>query len=330
MRKRRPTRFTAASAVLGAGLLTVTGCGLQSSSGYTPAFEQGSIEEIDGAESTTVRVVSKNFSEQLILGKIMVLAAEAAGFDTRDMTNVPGSQPARRMMLNHEADISIEYTGTAWLTYMGHEEGIPDSQEQWQAVHDEDLENGLVWGAPGPFNNTYAFAVRHDYAEEHNLTRLSDIHNLPEEERTFCVESEFNSRADGMTPMLEHYGLDRGSEVPDGNIGMYDTGSIYNATAEGACNFGEVFTTDGRILALNLTVLEDDEQYFPAYNGSPVFNEELLDEYPELEEAIAPIIARLDNETLQRLNAKVDVDGEEPADVAFEWMVEEGFISEPN
>lgn len=330
MNHRKASRATTAWALLAVGALSITGCGLQSSSGYTPEFGSGTIAEIDGAEGTNLRVVSKNFTEQLILGKILVLAADAAGFNAQDMTNVPGSQPVRQMMLNHDADLTIEYTGTAWLTYMGHEEGIPDEHEQWQAVYDEDLDNGLVWGEPGPFNNTYAFAVRSEYAEEHNLTQLSDLHDVPVEERTFCVESEFNSRADGMTPMLEHYDLPRGSEVPEGNIGLYDTGAIYQATADGACNFGEVFTTDGRILALDLTVLEDDRSYFPAYNGSPVFNDEFLAEYPELEETLVPIMAELDNETLQELNAQVDVEGRDPADVAFDWMVDEGFISETN
>lgn len=327
---RRSKGFTAGFALLGAAMLGVTGCGLQSAAGYTPDFDPGSIEEIDGAEGVNVRVASKNFTEQLILGKILVLAVDAAGFEAVDMTNVPGSQPMRKVMVTHDADLTIEYTGTAWLTYMGQESGISDPQEQWQVVADADRDNGLIWGPPAPFNNTYAFAVREDYAEEHNLTKMSDLQNLPVEERTFCVEAEFNSRADGMSPMLEHYDLPRGSGVPDDNIGLYDTGAIYAATADGACNFGEVFTTDGRILALNLRVLEDDRGYFPAYNGSPVYNQEFVDEFPEIEDTLAPIMAELDNETLQELNAQVDVEGRDPADVAFDWMVENGFISEPN
>ncbi|WP_368660358.1 glycine betaine ABC transporter substrate-binding protein [Kocuria sp.] len=325
----RTRQLTTCTALLGAAMLGLSGCGLQSATGYTPDFGPGSIQEVDGADGTTVRVASKNFTEQLILGKILVLAVDAAGFDAQDMTNVPGSQPMRKMMVAHDADLTIEYTGTAWLSYMGQEEGIADSQEQWQVVADADKENGLIWGPPAPFNNTYAFAVREDYAQEHNLTKMSDLQNLPVEDRTFCVEAEFNSRADGMTPMLELYDLPRGSGVPDSNIGIYDTGAIYAATAEGSCNFGEVFTTDGRILALNLTVLEDDRGYFPAYNGAPVYNQALLDEYPDLEETLQPIMDKLDNETLQELNAQVDVEGRDPADVAFDWMVQEGFISEP-
>lgn len=314
--------------IAGAGLL-LTGCGLEPSTAYVPAADPGSIQPVAGAEDTEVRVTSKNFTEQLILGKVGVLAVQAAGFETEDITNVPGSQPVRELMLTGDADLTFEYTGTAWLTYMGEETGIPDQQEQWQAVRDADLDNGLTWGAPAALNNTYAMAVRSEYAEANDLETVSDIADLPVAERTFCVESEFNSRSDGLTPLLAHYDLDRGSEVPEGNIGIYDTGAIYSATDNGECNIGEVFSTDGRIPALDLTVLEDDRQFFPAYNAAPVFNTELLDEFPALEQVLEPIAAALTDDVMQELNRQVDVEGRDPADVAYEWMLSEGFIVEP-
>ena len=129
--------------------------------------------------------------------------------------------------------------------------------------------------------------------------------------------------------MLEHYGIDRGSEVSEDNIGLYDVGAIYQATANGACNFGEVFTTDGRIKALNLTVLEDDRKYFPSYNAAPAFNGEFLDEHPEIQQIMDQIAPLLTDQVLMELNYQVDVVGREPADVAFEWMVGEGLVSEP-
>lgn len=325
----RTPRSAGAALVLSGAALLLAGCGLEPSTAYVPAAEPGSIRPVEGAEGTEVKVTSKNFTEQLILGKIAVLAVQAAGFETADLTNVPGSQPVRELMLSGDADLTYEYTGTAWLTYLGHEQGIPDQQEQWQAVHDEDLRNGLTWGAPASLNNTYAMAVRSEYAEANGLETVSDIAELPVAERTFCVESEFNSRSDGLTPLLAHYGLDRGSEVPEENIGIYDTGAIYSATDNGECNFGEVFSTDGRIPALDLTVLEDDRQFFPAYNAAPVFSTELLQEFPELEQVLEPISEALTDDVMQELNRQVDVEGRDPADVAYEWMVSEGFLVEP-
>lgn len=325
----RTPRSAGSALVLSGAALLLAGCGLEPSTAYVPAAEPGSIQPVEGAEGTEVKVTSKNFTEQLVLGKIAVLAVQAAGFETEDLTNVPGSQPVRELMLSGDADLTYEYTGTAWLTYLGHEQGIPDQQEQWQAVHDEDLRNGLTWGDPASLNNTYAMAVRSEYAEANGLETVSDIAELPVAERTFCVESEFNSRSDGLTPLLAHYGLDRGSEVPEENIGIYDTGAIYSATDNGECNFGEVFSTDGRIPALDLTVLEDDRQFFPAYNAAPVFSTELLQEFPELEQVLEPISEALTDDVMQELNRQVDVEGRDPADVAYEWMVSEGFLVEP-
>ncbi|MBG6217156.1 osmoprotectant transport system substrate-binding protein [Arthrobacter sp. CAN_A6] len=312
-----------------AGLL-LSGCGLQPATSYVPAAGPGSIQPLDGVDGAPLTVTSKNFTEQLILGKISVLAAQAAGFDVTDLTNAPGSQPVRDLMLSGDADFTWEYTGTAWLAFLGKEEGIADQEEQWEAVRAADVENGLTWGEPAPLNNTYAMAVRTEAIEElGGITKMSQLAELPVEERTFCVEAEFNSRADGLNPMLAHYGLERGAPdgVPDENVGIYDTGAVYTATDNGACNFGEVFATDGRIQALDLTLLEDDLGFFPAYNAAPVYYSETLEEYPGLEDVFERIAPELTDDALREMNLLVDVEGEEPGDVAFDFLVEKGFIS---
>ena len=325
-------RWGLAAGVLALSAVALTGCGLQPSTSYVPALGPGSITPLDGAEGVELTVTSKSFTEQLLLGKIAVLAGTAAGFDVTDLSNLPGSQPTRELLLSGQADVLWEYTGTAWLTYLGQEESISDQDEMWQAVHDLDIDNGLTWGTPAPMNNTFAMAVRSEaVAELGGITTMSELAALPVEDRTFCVEAEFNSRPDGMNPMLARYGLERGAAdgVPDSNIGIYDTGAIYSATDDGACNFGEVFTTDGRLDALDLIVLVDDLAFFPAYNVAPVFFTETIEAHPGLEEIFAEISPKLTDEVLRGLNRQVDVDGDEPADVAYAWMIEEGFITDP-
>lgn len=316
---------------LGAAVvLALTGCGLSPSTGVVPASAPGSIQLIpDLPEDAKATVSSKSFTEQLIVGKIAVIALQTAGFNVTDMTNVPGSQPVRELVLSNSANVVWEYTGTAWLTYLGHEDPVIGSEAQWEAVRDEDAENGIFWGPPAPMNNTYAMAMNEEVTERLGVTKLSELKDLDQADLTFCVDPEFNSRRDGLTPMLEDIGLSRGSDVPESNIGLYDVGAIYTATATGACNFGEVFTTDGRIKALNLTVLEDDIQYFPSYNMAPMINAEFNAQWPQVAEIMASIAPLLTDEVLQDLNAQVDVDGREPADVAFEWMVQEGLVTEP-
>lgn len=308
--------------------LLLASCGLKPASSPVPAAEPGSIQPIAGAQGQKITVGSKNFTEQLILGKIAVLTADVAGFDVVDMTNIPGSQPARKVLVQGEVDLEWEYTGTAWLVYLGQSQSIADPAAMWQAVSAADQKNGLTWGAPSKLNNTYAFAVRSDYAKERGISKLSDLAELPVQERTLCIEAEFNSRADGLNGMLQTYGLQRGSSqgVPDSQISIMDTGTVYSATAQGSCNFGEVFTTDGRIKALDLTVLEDDLSYFPAYSAAPVFASKTLERYPQLQDIFDQVARRLDDTTMRDLNYKVDVQGQDPAQVAYDWMIEQGLI----
>ncbi|SDF67723.1 glycine betaine ABC transporter substrate-binding protein [Klenkia brasiliensis] len=307
----------------------LAGCGLQAANQYTPDAGPAAIQPVAGSEGVELVVGSKNFTEQLILGKIAVIALQTAGFDVLDRTNIPGSVPVRTGAVNGEIDMNWEYTGTAWLTYLGEAEGIPDRTAQYEAVRAADLANDLTWLPPAEMNNTYAFAIRSEAAADLGVSRLSDIAALPVEERTFCVEAEFASRNDGFVPMLEAYDLPLGSPdgVPRDAVSTLDTGAVYTATDQGACNFGEVFTTDGRIESLDLTVLEDDRQFFPAYNVAPVISTPTLEAHPELADVFAEITPLITDDVMIELNRRVDVDGEEPVDVALDWMRGEGLVS---
>ncbi len=322
-------RLRRTAALLLAAPLVLAGCGLQAANQYTPEAEPGSIQPVDGAEGVELVVGSKNFTEQLILGKIAVIALQTAGFDVLDRTNIPGSVPVRTGSTSGEIDMNWEYTGTAWLTYLGEPQGIPDRQEQYEAVRDADLANDLTWLPPAEMNNTYAFAIRSEAAADLGVSTLSDIAALPVEDRTFCVEAEFASRNDGFVPMLDAYGLQLGSAdgVPRDNVSTLDTGAVYSATDQGACNFGEVFTTDGRIESLDLTVLEDDRMFFPAYNVAPVLYTPTLEAHPELADIFAEITPLITDDVMIELNRRVDVDGEEPVDVALDWMRSEGLVT---
>lgn len=311
----------------GAVASLLAGCGLGAAGGYTPTGQlSGPLDDVKSLSGVEVKVGSKNFTEALVVGKLAVILLKSAGAEVTDLTNIPGSSSGRQAMLEGDITMMYDYTGTAWIAYMGHTEPVKGAQEQWQAVYDEDLGNGLTWLAPAPMNNTYGFAVKKDVAERLGITKLSQIADVPPAERTFCVESEFNNRNDGMDPMLQAYGVPRGTAVPKDQIKVYDTGAIYAATAGGDCTFGEVFTTDGRIKALDLVTLEDDKQFFPSYNLVPVFDTDLLKKNPQLEELFDTVSEKLTDEVLLELNAKVDVEGQEPSDVAWDWLLSEGFI----
>lgn len=317
---------------LAAGLLVLavgaSGCGLESASAFQPKVEPGSIKPVKSLDGARIAVGSKDFTEQIILGKIAVLALTAAGAKVVDKTNIKGSVNSRRAQERGDIDLAWEYTGTAWITYLGQTKPIPDAGKQYTAVRDLDRKkHQLVWLPPARFDNTYAFATTKEKAAELGITKMSQLADLPKDKLTFCVESEFASRDDGLRPALETYDLPLGAKVPKGNIKSMDTGVIYSQVDRGSvCTFGEVFTTDGRIPALGLSVLQDDRHFFPVYNPSVVVRENVLAAHPEIREIFAEISRRLDTTTMQRLNAQVDVKGSEPSLVAKQWLVDEGFV----
>lgn len=324
LRQARQTRALPLAVV--ALCLTLTGCGLRTAGGNVPeATLAGSLTDLDleGLDGAPLAIGSKNFNENVLLGKMTLILLQAAGAEVTDLTNIPGSAAARQAQLQGDIDAMWEYTGTGWLQYLQQAKPIPGKEEQYDAVRDKDLEeNDLAWLPPAPMNNTYAFAITQASAKKYGITKLSEINQVPVGERTFCIEGEFRNRSDGMPGMIKTYGLD----VPGGNLQTYQTGAIYDATAKGECVFGEVFTTDGRIKALDLQLLEDDKKYFPNYNVSLVVRGSVNEEYPEIEELMAPVTEKLTDEVLTGLNARIDVDGEEATDVAEDWLREEGFI----
>ncbi|WP_328871716.1 glycine betaine ABC transporter substrate-binding protein [Streptomyces sp. NBC_00287] len=305
----------------------VSACGLTSGSPMVDDVVPGTIGQGEPLEGAELTVTSKEFTEQLILGAIMGIAFEAAGAEVLDRTGIQGSIGAREAVSSGDADGMYEYTGTAWITYQGNSEPIDNPRKQWEAVRDADLENGLTWLEPSALNNTYALAMNQSNFKKYGTKTLSDVAELAERDPgavTLCVESEFANRADGLPGMEKEYGM----SIPAGNITQMDTGIIYTQAAKGSCTYGEVFTTDGRIRSMNLEVMADDKKFFPNYNAAPVINSGTLKEYPAIAEILAPVTAKLNNTVAQELNAKVDVDGEDPHEVALDWMKEEGFVKE--
>ncbi|MEU4925897.1 glycine betaine ABC transporter substrate-binding protein [Streptomyces yokosukanensis] len=316
---RRGARLTLAVLVL------ASGCGLTSGSPMTDDVRPGAIGAGQPLKGAHLTVTSKEFTEQLVLGAIMGIAFQAAGADVLDRTGIQGSIGSREAVKNGAADAMYEYTGTAWITYLGNSHPIPDPERQWQAVADADRKNGLTWLPPARLNNTYALAMNPAGFKKYGTRTLAQVAALAGKDPgavTLCVESEFANRADGLPGLEKAYGM----SVPAKNVTQMDTGIIYTQVDKGKCTYGEVFTTDGRIRSMNLVVMEDDKRFFPNYNAAPVINTKVLQKWPAIATVIEPVTKKLDNSVAQTLNAKVDVDGQDPHQVALDWMKQEGFV----
>jgi osmoprotectant transport system substrate-binding protein len=313
-----------------AGALTAaaaSGCGLTSGSPMVDDVRAVSIGRGEPLKGARLTVTSKSFTENLILGAIMGIAFQAAGAEVLDRTGIQGSFGAREAVRSGDADAMYEYTGTAWITYLGNSVPIADPRGQWEAVRKADLRNGLSWLRPAPLNNTYALAMNQANYRKYRTKTVSEVAALSKSDPgavTLCVEGEFANRADGLPGLEKAYGMD----IPAKNITQMDTGIIYTQTAKGACTYGEVFTTDGRIKSMNLAVMRDDRKFFPNYNAAPMVRTATLKKWPAIESVLDPVTKALTNDVAQTLNAKVDVDGEDPHQVALDWMKEKGFVKE--
>ena len=289
----------------------------------------GAAEELEGLDGAQLTVGSKEFSEQIILGQMMVQALEEAGAQVTDRTSLAGTAVLRESLDAAEIDMYWEYTGTAWADIFGEEEVIDDPDELLATVAERDEEeNGIVWGARGDFENTYGIAANQAIVDEYGVTTLSDLAELSQEDQdaaTVCIAEEFATRADGFIGMQEHYDMN----IDEDNQWLIDEGPIYNETSDAPdsrCNFGMVFTTDGRIGTLDLTVLEDDQAFFPEYNPAITVRSEIAEEYPEVIELADDIIGRIDFETMGELNLRADEEGIPHDEVARDWLEEEGFV----
>lgn len=305
---------------------TLSGCGLKSGSPMVDDVVPGSVGQGEPLKGASLTVTSKNFSENIILGQMIGLIFKAAGAEVLDRTNLPGSISARQAIVNGDADAMYEYAGTAWITYLGNAKPIVDPRKQWAAVREADRSHDVSWLEPSSLNNTYSLAISKKNNAKYKLKTMSDVAALSKKEPgavTICVENEFAAREDGLPGMVRAYGMD----IPAAGVRKMDTGIIYTQVSKSnSCLVGEVFTTDGRIRSLDLDTVTDDKRFFPNYDAAPVIHSSTYEKYPEIEGLLDPLSERLNTGIAQELNAKVDVDGQDPHEVAKDWLIEEGFI----
>lgn len=269
-------------------------------------------------------VGSKDFVEQFVLGQLAVVALEAGGANVTDSTNLGGTVVNRDAMLSNQIDMYFEYNGTGWTNHLALPDPSFDPVELTNGVCAKDLEeNDVRWLGVSPFNNTYGFATAGDSpAAGLDLQGMMEYVN-ENSDATVCMDTEYPNREDGLVLTEEATGL----TIPDGQEEIIgDAGVIYEETANGNCTFGMVFTTDGRIPALDLVLVEDPGVNI-LYNVSMTMLDSVYQQYPEEFEALADtILGGLDNATSAALQAQVSVDGEDPRDVAEAYLTEQGLL----
>lgn len=288
-------------------------------------------------DKPTIKVGSKDFTEAILLGEILAQIFENADYPVERHSTLGGTVVAHEALVHGDIDVYMEYTGTGLLAILGEDlpeslqpgaSASPDSGASQKNIKDqvydivsEEYEEqfDLTWLEPWGFNNTYAMAVRDETADELGLTTISDIVD-DAGDMTLGAPQEFLARPDGLEGLEETYDISFKAEQ-----GM-DPGLVYSAVNEGEVDIIAANSTDGRIPAFDLVLLEDNKGFFPPYYAAPVVRDDLLDAAPEVADLLNQLAGQITDEQMASINSRVDTDGLEPQDVAREFLQEQGIL----
>lgn len=272
------------------------------------------------AQASELVIGGKNFTEQQLLTEITSQYLSNQGYEVERKAGM-GSSVLRKAQENGQIDLYWEYTGTSLLNYNKVKEKVPAS-EVYSRVKELDAKKGLVWLNASAANNTYALAMRRDDAEKRGISTLSGLAKAVNTNSglVLAVNAEFYARKDGLKPLQNAYDF----KFPRSDIKRMDSGLTYTALKESEVDVALVFATDGRIPAFNFVVLQDDKGYFPEYAITPVVREQVLTANPDLAEQLNSLSAKINNDSISNLNARVDVKRQSIEQVAADFLKENG------
>ena len=301
--KRKGILTTALAGILAVSALT--GC---SSSGNTAA--SGGSSKGSGA---TIRVGSKDFTENEIVSELYALALEDAGFKVDRKFDI-SSSVIHTSIVNNEIDLYPEYTGTGLISIL-QDDPITDPQEVYDTVKKQYEDKfKITWLDMAQANDGQGLFISKKAADKYNIKTISDLQKHASDLR-FASQGEFDQRADGIPALEKTYGkFDWKSSK------VYDNGLKYEVVENGEADVAPAYTTEGMLSETDkFVLLDDDKHVWPPYNIAPVVRDEVLKANPKIREALKKVDDTLDTKTVTALNAKVDVDKEEYEDVAADY-----------
>ena len=297
------------------------------------------------AQGATIRVGSKNFPEALIVGEIYAQTLEAAGFTVERKLNLGGTVVAQEALVNGDIDLYPEYTGTGLLVVL--EKTVADAvgsatpeaaapaaspsagfgpidtaifdfvKSQYEAQFQ------LTWLDQSPMNDTQALAVKRSFSEENGITTISDLWAWGQDnDITISAPVDFEEREDGLVGLTNTYG--------EANVSVngVDPGIKYQAIVDDDANVVLAFSTDAEIGFYDLVVLTDDKGLWPPYHVAPVVRQDTLAANPGIADALNAVAPLITTEAQVAMNGEVVGDDKrEPADVARDFLVQNGIVS---
>jgi osmoprotectant transport system substrate-binding protein len=307
--------------------VSLAGCGASSSSSGTGSSTSAT------ATKGPIVVGSKIDGEGSLLGQMMIAVLQHGGFTVVDKTRTGATDVVRKALLSGQIDLYPEYTANSLLIFNASATVDPAVLKDAAATYTEaaklDLPNGVVWLTPAPANNTWAVALPRAFATAHGITSMADWAAYINKGGTVKIvgSQEFFTSAAAMPAFEAAYGFKlKASQIVA--LATGDTAVTEKAAAQGTsgANAAMAYGTDGTIAALDLVVLSDPKGAQPIYQPAPTVRTAIADKYPEIATLLDPVFAKLDLQTLQKLNGQVAVDGKDPKTVATDWLTSQGLL----
>jgi osmoprotectant transport system substrate-binding protein len=271
--------------------------------------------------ASPVKVGWTTDTEQSILGSLTALVLEKKlNIAVTRVPNLGGTGIAHQAIIDGSIDLYPDYTGDA-LANVLKMNPITSPKGAYDAVKTAyAAKYKIAWLAPTPYNNTYALALKETTAAKLGITKISDLASHAGG-WTLGSSVEFAGRPlDGYLGMAKHYGFKFAAIKP------MDVGLMYTAIDNGQVDVIVAYATDARIGKVKLRVLEDDKEFFPAYNAAITVRQSVLDQYPAIGPAIDKVMLTLDTNTQIHLNGRSDIDNVAPEKVAEEYLTQKGFL----
>jgi osmoprotectant transport system substrate-binding protein len=292
----------------------------------------GAAEQAEAPSKGEIIVGSKIDTEGALLGNMIALVLEHDGFDVVDRIQTGATSVVRQAIISGEIDIYPEYTGNGFYLFSGETEADVWKQPQsaYEAVKklDEDA-NNIIWLTPAPANNTWAIAVTGELAENNDLSTMDDLAQYISSggDIKLAGSEEFVSSPAALPAFEDGYGF----SLDENQLVVFSSGNTAvteQAAARGTdgVNASMAYGTDGQLAALGLVVMKDTKGIQPVYEPAPIIRGEMLDAHPEIADLLEPVFQSLSLETLQSLNGRIAVNGEDPRSVAQDHLSQQGFL----
>lgn len=283
---------------------------------------------VAAGDKGTIRIGTKNFTEQFIGGYLMKLILEDRGYAV-DLRTGMSSMVLREAVENGDIDLCMDYTGTMWLSYTQHLFEGETQLELFEKVKAYDAERGITWLDPIWCNNNYSIAIPSALAGGSSLYTLSDFAAYVKSQDgkvRIATTFEFYARPDGLIGMQLHYGF----AFQPSYVVPVMAGLTAQYLAQGDVDAAVVFGTDAVVAKYGWAILKDDKAFWPPYDLAPVLLTKTLDRFMDLTGILGELVAAFPEDAqrmMTELNARVDNEGLEPEEVARQFLVEHGLLS---